>query len=61
MNPGPSDTWLTHDAAAEEIDAYCETCGEDLTISVDPEGSTVYCPNCKSTRNEQKRSDHKLS
>lgn len=47
MNSGPCDIWLTHDAAAEEIDAYCETCGEDLAVSVDPEGSTVHCPNCE--------------
>jgi hypothetical protein len=45
--PAWYDKWLTDDVSAEEIGNYCETCGEDLAVSVDPEGSTVYCRNCE--------------
>jgi hypothetical protein len=46
MNSGPSDTWLTHDAAAEELENICERCGGYLAVAVDPEGTTVYCTGC---------------
>ena len=47
------DGWLTHDAAAEEMENFCEICGEDFAVSIDPEGSTVYCRNCEQhTTNE---------
>lgn len=46
MKNQPRDTWLTHDADAEEIENICEKCGGFLAVSVDPEGSTVYCTEC---------------
>lgn len=35
MSRMPSDSWLTHDASAEEPELICERCGDELSVEVD--------------------------
>ena len=58
MSRQPSDTWLTHDDNAEQLDAICERCGGELAVAVDPEGSHVYCTDCPPKHKTQTKPNH---
>lgn len=58
MKNGPSDAWLTHDAAAEELENICEKCGGFLAVLVDPEGCTVYCTECPPKHKHQTKNQN---